>query len=104
MLNYPRPCLKCAKQDDCNKINACKRYEMWVRTWWKWFNGRLQERKAREKNRVYFCYAHPDETRRYLMTSPCKGCAMEKDCETPCKKYLRWYDARMEIVRKKVQG
>ena len=102
MLNYPSPCDKCHRGEICGHQLKCKRYGMWIHTWWKWFNGRHRERKAREGRKECFQYKHPDEVRRYLQEHPCKGCQAEKTCDVPCVRYLRWYDARMEIVRKKV--
>lgn len=101
-MNYPSPCLQCHRGEICNNPLACKRYGMWIRTWWKWFNGRHRERKAREGCKECFQYKHPDEVRRYLQEHPCKGCQAEATCDVPCVRYLRWYDTRMEIARKKV--
>jgi hypothetical protein len=35
-----------------------------------------------------------------LKHSPCEKC-VATDCDTPCSIYLRWYDARIELARKK---
>lgn len=34
-----------------------------------------------------------------LPKSPCEFCGGE--CEAPCRAYLRWYDARMEVFRRR---
>lgn len=48
-----------------------------------------------------FYYSHPDEARRYLRCSPCEGCQVNNICNIPCAAYLRWWDARMEYIRRK---
>ena len=32
----------------------------------------------------------------------CDKCSAQERCDIPCKAYLQWYNARMEITRKKV--
>ena len=44
---------------------------------------------------------HPDEHRRYLRQSPCMGCCAQNFCDRPCEVYLHWYNARMEMVRRR---
>lgn len=50
-----------------------------------------------EKILVY----HPDEHRRYLRQHPCGGCPAEPFCDRPCEVYLKWYDAKLEVARKR---
>lgn len=106
MPNYPSPCLKCDKEY-CKKGGSnhkeCAEWLTWFRWWWKWFRTNLPKAEAARKERANkFFYAHPDEIKRYINGDPCEGCALKKNCDIPCNAYLRWYDARMEITRKKV--
>ena len=97
MLNYPTPCTVCAKAEIC-KTNGCGEYRKWVNSWWKFFKGMFRKPVKRDK----FRYEHPDHIRQYLQKGPCDKCKAADLCDNPCQAYLRWYDARMEIVRKKV--
>lgn len=64
-------------------------------------NARAQAAKGLSTQKA-FAYEHPDLVRRYIADGPCKGCKAAKACDTPCPAYLRWWDARMEIARRKV--
>lgn len=104
---YSSPCEKCTRSS-CNRggigcpewrerylhrqsmINAYAR---------KAFSGNTGSGEA--ENASCFCYSHPDDVRRYLRTSPCRGCGFEANCDTPCGAYLQWWDARMGWVRRK---
>ena len=46
---------------------------------------------------------HPDEYLRYLRQNPCHGCVAESFCDSPCRAYLHWYNARMEAARARVR-
>ena len=54
--------------------------------------------------RMKYRYEHPDIIRHYLQKSPCAGCEFEILCDTPCDAYLRWYDARMVVLRYKLNA
>ena len=105
---YPNPCLSCDKEYCKNgkgqNYKACAEWLTWFRWWWKRFRSVLatapQKRSPLSKDKFY--YSHPDQVRRYAGTHPCKGCRLENDCDTPCGRYLHWYDLRVEIARKKV--
>lgn len=43
---------------------------------------------------------HPDAYRRWLEQGPCVGCPCEPMCNQVCHLRARWWDARMERVRK----
>ena len=103
---YPCPCLKCDREY-CKKngtsYKECAAWLTWFRWWWKRFHSVLTVTPQKIQPQAdKFCYSHPDTVRRYLIAGPCKGCKAEKVCDVPCQNYLRWYDARMRIVRKKV--
>ena len=97
---YPSPCEKCDKEPTC--WHGCEAWMIRYRYRQKQINAyarRFQPVKLPDPNK--FTYAHPDETERYLRTSPCESCSAVQSCDTPCKVYLGWYNARMELVRKK---
>ena len=98
MMNYPTPCISCAKVLNCKNISCCHDYKKWLNSWWKYFQGMFRKPVKRDK----FRYEHPDRIRRQLQKSPCDKCRIAETCDRPCQEYLRWYDARMEVVRKKV--
>lgn len=101
-MNYPSPCLKC-EREACKKngsqFRECREWLTWFRWWWKRFRTYSWDEVQRKGDKLH--YAHPDEIRRVLQRNPCEGCRAERGCEIPCRRYLAWYDARMEIVRKK---
>lgn len=103
-MNYPSPCEKCDKEYGCG---GCEAWEIRYRYRQKQINAyaeKLSQAVTAKLPENKFCYEHPDHVRQWLKDSPCKGCKAEDFCNRPCKIYLHWYDARMEIVRKKVQG
>lgn len=103
MMNYPNPCDKCERAKCI--AGGCAEWKTRYRYRQKQINAhtrkmfRGKEPRIREK----FLYEHPDAIRRYLENGPCKGCNAEAVCDTPCPAYLRWWDARMEQIRKKVK-
>lgn len=105
---YPNPCLKCTRQackKNSSQFRECSDWLTWFRWWWKRFHtypAKAPITKTTDRDKFY--YAHPDEIRRALKKHPCEGCRNEKCCDTPCAAYLAWYDARMAVARKKVQG
>ena len=102
--NCPSPCNKCT-WDSCQPTGKhyqkCYAYQKWVSWWWKQYKKLFYRTEPAGKSEK-FTYSHPDTVRRYLQESPCTGCRVQDTCDIPCKAYLRWYDARMEITRKKV--
>lgn len=103
-LNYPSPCDKCAYyRPYCANFKKCEEYCKWVNTWWKHFrNSFAQAVQPKVITGNKFIYLHPDQARKYLMDGPCKACRAGEFCDTPCRAYLRWWDDRMQITRKKV--
>lgn len=73
------PCKNCAKRVGCEKrgnFRACRAY------------------RARLDWALESCRRHLGQ----LPKSPCEFCG--EDCREPCRAYLRWYDARMEVFRR----
>lgn len=108
--NYPSPCLRCSRADTCVGYTGpkgrhlwCQRYETWFKWWWKYFRkvATIGPRDLPD-DPSKFRYSHPDRVKQYLQEGPCAKCSAQEYCDNPCKAYLRWYDARMEITRKKV--
>ena len=102
-MNFPSPCETCPVER-CSKKDCTK-----------WLNRYLYRQKqinikalriargeAAVKSNVWI-YMHPDEYRRYLEQSPCEGCFAKNLCDTPCQRYLLWYDARMALARKRIE-
>lgn len=98
-MNYPNPCDTCEKE--CTNKRGCKAWEIRFRTIWQQFNTYQlrQYRKAPKSKKL--AYEHPDLIGKYLEEGPCKGCQFEKLCDVPCVSYWHWWDARMELLRKK---
>lgn len=99
-MTYPSPCETCTRDEyGCSGCNA------WLTRY------RYRQKRINAKARQIFrpakvpatklCYRHPDEARRYLLHSPCEGCILNKNCDTPCSAYLQWYDDRMALARRK---
>lgn len=99
--NCPNPCDKC-DYEGCRRrgthYKACPRWNHWFLWWWKRFQDIYNRRKSVVEK---FRYLHPDEVRRYLQRSPCSGCSDQKKCDVPCEAYLKWYNARIELARKR---
>lgn len=97
--NYPNPCDTC---EECINSHGCEKWKIRFLTVWKQIAAYpRRQAKKNQKSRNTFQYEHPDRIRYYLGKSPCEGCKQEKLCDTPCYKYLNWYNARMEVLRKK---
>lgn len=104
MKDYPNPCDSCEKA--CSQGRGCERWR--IRYLYRQKQINLYTTKSRptvcaKDNTEYFCYEHPDTVREYIENGPCKGCYFEKTCDTPCGAYLRWWDVRMEWLRKKMK-
>ena len=100
---YPNPCDTCQDAASCKLSNGCADWIIRYRYRQKQINAFAQNLlKAKPTGETMFAYRHPDETRRYLADGPCKGCNAEQVCNVPCRAYLQWWDARMQIIRKKV--
>lgn len=103
-MNYPSPCEKCDKEYGCD---GCEAWEIRYRYRQKQINAyaaQVAQPVIVKQPENKFCYEHPDIVRQYLKKHPCEDCVRQSWCNIPCQVYLHWYNARMEIVRKKVQG
>ncbi len=103
--SYPSPCEKCTSTS-CNRGGTgCPEWRKRYRYRQKQINAYAKRafdnrREPPADKDTHFCYAHPNDVRRYLYTSPCKGCGLANNCDTPCGAYLEWYDTRMEVFRR----
>lgn len=100
MRRLPSPCEECRRAGRCRDM-GCKQYRAWIDAQWQRLNGRFMEAYGAGLSSDKFYYAHPEEVRRYLRQGVCHGCPAERVCGSPCPVYWRWWDARMEIARKK---
>ena len=103
-MNYPSPCEKCHRDGTCG---GCLKWEIRYRYRQKQINAYAKGAfavKIKTTPETKFCYSHPDEVRRWLKESPCTGCHANAFCDKACPVYLRWYDARMQIARRKAYG
>ena len=98
MQNYPNPCDTC---EHCGSPSGCDAWKTRVRTIWKQFNSYAIRQYKKRKKFENFVYEHPDLTKKYLADGPCKGCQFEALCDVPCTAYWCWWDARMEVLKRK---
>lgn len=103
-MNYPNPCDTCDKNYGCSGCDDWKKRYRYRQKQINAFAKKACVVKVRPLPKNKFCYDHPDDVRRWLRTSPCTGCEAEAVCDTACPAYLRWYDARMQIARRKIYG
>ena len=101
---YPCPCNSCENSGCRNGggyySKLCQKYQDWIAYWWRRFKRDFYV-PARKPQRTSFAYAHPTEIEDYLKHSPCDNCKAA-NCDIPCPEYLRWYNARLQVARKKV--
>ena len=96
---YPDPCLVC---DNTCRGCGCTKWRIRYLYRQKQINEYAKKilRKKAPKT-IGFAYSHPDHVAKWLSVSPCNGCKAEHICDTPCEEYLRWYNARINLARKK---
>lgn len=102
-MNYPSPCDKCS---ECTCPQGCEAWRIRYRYRQKQINAharKLFQCSVAQPSTKYFTYSHPDDVRRFLRYSPCNGCQLMPDCDEPCWTYLRWYDARIELARRRIK-
>ena len=102
MTDYPHPCDTCEEAATCVRGNGCDKWRIRYLYRQKQINAHARARTTKSlATQKAFAYEHPDLVRRYITHGPCEKCKAAKVCDTPCPAYLRWWDARMEIARKK---
>ena len=105
MAAYPSPCDTCEKADSCALGYGCEDWR--IRYMYRQKQINIYARNLyseKPSGQAFFCYEHPDEKRRYLAEGPCKRCTAAEMCSTPCPAYLRWWDARMQIIKAKMEA
>lgn len=101
-MNYPSPCISCPS-GDCRAHKNCPKYQMFISSWWKFFNGMYVALSANKPGVTQkFVYLHPDEYRRYITNSPCESCKAKDKCVRPCATYWGWWDDRQEWHRRRL--
>lgn len=103
--NYPSPCLKCEKEERCfrqGRHEDCQDWRKWWLWWWKYFQNNLGKDDPAGKKCNKFRYMHPDHIQKELAKHPCDSCFRKEFCTKPCYKYLAWYDAWVEIARRRL--
>lgn len=98
--SYPNPCDTCSQ---CTNTGGCEEWKIRYRYRQKQINA-FAKNLAREYRNVKtqkFTYEHPDIIRQYLHDGPCAQCKAAESCETPCPAYWRWWDARMEWMKRR---
>lgn len=103
MSKYPNPCDSCHRCDTCRDFRGCTDYLKRFYTIWKQFNSYPARiyKKVKNMKREKFVYEHPDIIRQYLQKGPCEECHRAETCENPCVEYLLWWDARMELLKRR---
>ena len=62
------------------------------------YNWSVRDQYGREEPAVM----HPVQCEHWLEQGPCKGCPCEGRCNPVCALRARWWDARMERLRKRL--
>lgn len=103
MIDYPSPCEKCTA-----KICQGTRCEPWkIRYLYRQKQINAYARKIAGRVQIKtnaWVYMHPDEYRRYLAKDPCDGCIASNICDTPCDRWVVWWNERMDAVRRRMDG
>ena len=87
---------RCSGRPECEK-GKCR----WLAAYLarqKWINAYART----VADRQIFRYRHPQEQRQFLKEGPCPGCSLEKLCDLPCPEYVRWWDLRMALLRRRM--
>lgn len=89
------PCDGCG--GDCED-SLCQSWQQWFLSGWermnRYYAWHQMDRKGREES--HFTYELP-----HIVASPCDGCRCESWCDTPCSLRLKWWDERMELIRRR---
>lgn len=103
MRKIQYPCNACAK-GVCD-YRRCKAYRRWLNGAWQQF-GRYENRPywaSSPDQEEKLLYVHPEVFRKYLQDGPCGRCACSDFCDSPCRHYWLWWDARMIWMKRKLQ-
>lgn len=110
--DYPSPCESCTRKT-CGNTGGIgcpawrKRYLYRQKQINAYARKALDARNTSPQPSVvkdtHWSYSHPNDVRRYLYNSPCKGCGFEPTCDIPCGTYLQWYDARMAWLKERLK-
>ena len=94
-----RPCAVC-RRTDCEEMN-CERWQVWFLESWAAVNRYAWARvdEAGRQEPAHFLYELP-----HRIQSPCRGCPCRSWCDTPCSLRLKWWDCRMDVLRRKGLG
>ena len=89
---------------DCD-YKLCRNYKKWLCDSWNQFRRHTRHNywDCHTDGGDKLTYVHPDVIRRYLQDGPCRRCGCAEICDTPCEKYCRWWDARMAVLKRKLQ-
>ena len=94
-----RPCFTC-RQPVCTELH-CPRWKAWFLESWAAVNHygwAVRDELGREEPRV-FVYDQP-----HMIKSPCCGCPCAGWCDTPCSLRIKWWDARIGALKRKLGG
>lgn len=84
-MSYPSPCDSCPKTS-CRQ--GCSRWKIRYLYRQKQINAYAKS-QGEKPLKIEFS------------RSPCSNCTAQEYCDYPCKGYLRWYNSRMEAIRRR---
>lgn len=87
------PCDGCG--EDC-RSSFCQLWQEWFLQGWAAMNRFYAWQKEDARGKKHFTYELP-----HMQESPCEGCHCESWCDTPCSRRLKWWDERMDIIRRR---
>lgn len=91
-----RPCNGC-RMARCRKMD-CPRWQEWFLESWEGVNrylwAEIDARGRTEPEKFYYDQPH-------MIKSPCETCPCAAWCDTPCSLRLKWWDARMGMLRRR---
>lgn len=98
--SYPSPCDKCTEQKGCHGCTDWKIRYLYRQKQINAYAAEMRKPKPLAKNKLR--YEHTDIVRQYLATHPCAGCKRESVCDTPCAKFMLWYDVKMQWIKGRI--
>ena len=92
-----RPCNSC-RMRQCDELQ-CPKWQVWFLDSWAALNryawARMDELGRQEE--TCFTYELP-----HMVKSPCDSCRCNGWCDKPCSLRIKWWDARMGQMRRKL--